>query len=66
MRRPPRKLFAQIAPDHPFDEFRLWQLAGWRGPDPLAVTQHGNAVGDALDFFQLVGDVDDAAAAILQ
>ncbi len=66
MPRAARELFAQIAPDHPLNQFGRGQFGGGGGADPAAIAQHGDAVGDALDFLHLVRDVNDAAAALLE
>ena len=39
---------------------------GRRRPNPSSVAEHGDAIGNGLDFLHLVGDVDHATTLLLQ
>ena len=52
----------QRAADHVLDEAVFGDFGDGFGADMLAVADHGDAVGDAEDLVQTVGDVDDGDA----
>ena len=58
--------FFHFAPDHVADEFLQSQILGRLGGDHLAVAQHGDRIGNAEKFLQLVGDVDAGDAMLLE
>ena len=52
----------KLATDHARDKLIGRRLCNWHRPLPLAVFEHGHAVGDLKHLVQSVRDVNDAAA----
>ncbi|MNT05926.1 hypothetical protein D3C72_1405720 [compost metagenome] len=52
----------QVAPDHHLDQRRLRQNVARERADKAAVAQHGDAVGQLIDFRHAVADIDDGHA----
>lgn len=48
--RPLQGIVVQFATQHHFHQLNLRQLAGLTAADEAAVTQHGDAVADRIDF----------------
>ena len=61
-----RELVGELAAHHVADDVRHLQLAGRLGDHVGAVAHDGDIVRDALDLAHLVGDIDDADAAVAQ
>jgi hypothetical protein len=55
-----------LAADHEADEAGLVDAADRVGADALAVAQDGDAVGEGENFFEAVGNVDDADALLAE
>ena len=66
MRGPLVDLEDHLAPDHRVGELRRRGLRGVEGRDHLAAPHHRDAVGQAHDLAQLVGDEDDRLVLALQ
>ncbi len=52
--------------DHRLDQALLPDLADRRTQHALAVAQHGQAITDLIDLFQVMGDVEDADPAAFE
>ena len=66
MRRALVDLQDHLAPDHRVGEFRRRSFGGVEGRDHLAAPHHRDAVGQAHDLAQLVGDEDDRLVLALE
>ena len=56
----------QFATQHHFDQFDLWQFAGFTAANEAAVTQNGNAIADLIDLIEEMGNEDQTDAPIAQ